>query len=65
MRQRSLLVGLITVLAVGLFLAGCDNAEQGRILRYEKGVYLGQADQPLSAEEQDDLRQRTRLQKDY
>jgi len=60
-----LLVGLITVLAVGLFLAGCDNAEQGRILRYEKGVYLGQADQPLSAEEQDDLRQRTRLQKDY
>lgn len=53
---------LAPALAAGLLLSACDEAEQGRILRYEKGVYLGQPDQALSAELQADLRERTRLQ---
>ena len=32
-------------LAIGL--SGCNQDEQGRILSYEKGTYLGQADQKL------------------
>ncbi|MCG8360581.1 MAG: hypothetical protein MI920_33880 [Kiloniellales bacterium] len=46
------------MLAMGLALAGCDENEQGRILRYEKGTYLGPADTPLDEATRDELRQR-------
>lgn len=52
---------LIPVLAgagLVLALAACDESEQGRILRYEKGTYLGKADSELSEEQRDELRQR-------
>ncbi len=53
-------------LAVGaglvLALAACDEAEQGRILLYEKGTYLGQSDTDLTEEQRDELRSRVRLQ---
>ncbi|MHA1152151.1 MAG: hypothetical protein ACTSQ7_05700 [Alphaproteobacteria bacterium] len=39
------------------------HTKQGRILRYEKGTYLGPKDQALSNEQQADLRARSRLQK--
>ncbi|MFQ5468092.1 MAG: hypothetical protein ACE5DS_08145 [Kiloniellaceae bacterium] len=51
------------MLAVSLVLSACDEAEQGRILRYEKGVYLGQKDPPLSDQDREILRQRTWLQR--
>ncbi|MCH8809387.1 MAG: hypothetical protein IH993_06075, partial [Proteobacteria bacterium] len=48
--------------AAGLVLSACDEAEQDRILRYEKGTYLGPKDQVLSNEQQAELRARTRMQ---
>jgi hypothetical protein len=47
-------------LAVGLL--GCNQDEQGRILSYEKGTYLGQADQKLGESQLRDLEMRTSLQ---
>ena len=50
-------------IAASLFLlTACDEQEQGRILRYEKGTYLGPPDQQLDQETLDRLRQRARLQ---
>lgn len=52
----------IAVLLAGLAVAGCDEAEQGRVLRYEKGTYLGKPDDQLSPGQLDELRQRAKLQ---
>jgi hypothetical protein len=52
----------IAVLLAGLAVAGCDEAEQGRVLRYEKGTYLGKPDTDLTAGQLDELRQRAKLQ---
>lgn len=54
-------LGVAAVFAAFL-LAACDEAEQGRILHYEKGVYLGPADSDLEASQLDELRQRAKLQ---
>ena len=62
MARRSSALLLWPVIALPLVLAGCDEAEQGRILHYEKGVYLGPADTKLDQETIDELRQRARLQ---
>ncbi len=62
MRTKRFLLMLATVFAAGLFLSACDEAEQDRILRYEKGTYLGPKDQTLSSEQQADLRARSRMQ---
>ncbi len=62
MARRSSALLLWPLVALPLVLAGCDEAEQGRILRYEKGVYLGPEDTKLDQETLDQLRQRTRLQ---
>lgn len=50
------------VLGLTLLLGACDESEQGRILQYEKGTYLGQPDTPLTDEKIEDLRRRTTLQ---
>jgi hypothetical protein len=62
MRTKRILLALATVLAAGLVVSACDEAAQDRILRYEKGTYLGPKDQMLTAEQQAELRARTRLQ---
>jgi hypothetical protein len=62
MRTKRTLLALATVLAAGLVLSACDEAEQDRILRYEKGTYLGKTDQALSSQQQAALRARSRLQ---
>ncbi|MHA1598485.1 MAG: hypothetical protein ACTSV1_07160 [Alphaproteobacteria bacterium] len=43
-------------------LAACEPAEQGRILQYEKGVYLGKTEAPLSAAMLKKLRARVAYQ---
>ena len=56
---------LITLAAGGglvLALAACDEAEQGRVLRYEKGTYLGQEDTGLTEQQRNELRARATLQ---
>lgn len=62
MQTKRFLLVLSTVFVTGLVLSACDEAEQGRILRYEKGTYLGPKDQALSNQQQADLRARSRLQ---
>ena len=43
-------------------LGACRSEEQGRILKYQKGVYLGKADTPLSRSARDAVRDRARFQ---
>ncbi len=62
MRSRSSLFALSRAFAASLSLAACDEAEQGRILEYEKGTYLGPKDQMLTSVQQAELRARTRMQ---
>ncbi len=50
------------VVALVILLGACDESEQGRILRYEKGTYLGKPDTPLTDEQVEKLRQRANLQ---
>ncbi len=53
---------VLAFMFVGLMVAACDQDEQGRILTYEKGVYLGQPDTQLSDQQVDQLRQRAAQQ---
>ncbi len=62
MRIRRTLVALSAALAASFLVSACDEAEQGRVLRYEKGIYLGQKDRGLSDQERNDLRAHTRMQ---
>lgn len=62
MARRTSAKVLLTAVAATFLLAACDENEQGRILRYEKGTYLGEPDTKLDQETLDSLRQRTRLQ---
>ncbi len=62
MQTKQFLLVLSAVFAAGLVLSACDEAEQDRILRYEKGTYLGPKDQVLSNEQQAALRARSRMQ---
>jgi hypothetical protein len=43
-------------------LAACDQNEQGRILTYKKGTYLGEPDTPLTEEQVNELRHRAAQQ---
>ena len=62
MRTKRFLLVLPAVFVAGLVLSACDEAEQDRILRYQKGTYMGQKDQALSSEQQAALRARSLLQ---
>ena len=53
---------LCCAVLAGLLLVGCREQEQGRILNYKKGSYLGLADQKLDASQVDSLRLRTQRQ---
>ena len=48
--------------AVAASLSACREEEQGRILLYQKGVYLGKADTGLSEQARRAIRLRTRYQ---
>ena len=61
-RSRVLWVTCCLGLA-GLALAGCREEEHGRILFYDKGVYLGAPDQKLDPAQIDALRYRANDQK--
>lgn len=61
-RARKTFLTAAAILCAGVVLSGCEEDEQDRILRYEKGTYLGQEDQPLGQETLDELRNRTRSQ---
>ncbi len=56
------LIPVVAAAGLVLGLAACDDSEQGRILRYEKGTYLGQSDSELTDAQRQELRARTSLQ---
>ncbi|MEQ8355181.1 MAG: hypothetical protein RH942_06555 [Kiloniellaceae bacterium] len=56
------LIPLLAGAGLVLALAACDQAEQGRILQYEKGTYLGQSDSELTEKQREELRARTMMQ---
>jgi len=62
MQTKRFLILLAMVFTAGLVLSACDEAEQDRILRYQKGTYLGPKDQVLSDAQQAALRARSRMQ---
>lgn len=49
--------------AVALTLSACREEERGRVLNYQKGVYLGAEDQALDQEQLDALRYRATNQR--
>lgn len=53
----------VAVAAAGLVLSACDDAEQGRVLMYQKGDYMGAPDTALSEDTLRALRQRAAQQK--
>ena len=56
------LTGLMALVAAAGLLAGCNEAETGRPLTYEKGVYKGKLDEPLTDAAREQLRQRMSIQ---
>ena len=58
---HGLKAALILTLAVAA-LSACRDHEQGRVLMYEKGTYLGKKDTALSADVRAALEQRATLQ---
>ncbi len=50
------------LLFMGAVLGGCREGEQGRIMSYQKGTYLGPTQAPLPEETREALRQRIRFQ---
>ena len=58
-------LGVVTLICLSAALSACDQEEQGRILSYDKGTYLGPADQKLGAEQVRELEPRTNMQAWY
>ena len=66
--MRQILTKTATVLVIGVIAIGasaCRDEEQGRVLNYEKGTYLGTVDTALSANQLSELVSRSRLQNAY
>ncbi len=53
---------VISIFLTSLVLSSCQE-EQGRILNYKKGVYLGKTDESLTKEQVDKLKLHTSRQR--
>ena len=62
MLHKTRVLTLVAVFGAAFTLAACDEDEQGMILRYEKGTYLGPEDTPLAEEQLEELRRRAKQQ---
>jgi hypothetical protein len=51
------------VIVMSLALQACREDEQGQVLLYEKGIYLGKVDHNLTDAQKEALRYRTTLQR--
>ena len=56
---------LIALTAVVVALSACAEEEQNRLLSYDKGTYLGKADQSLSPDQVRQLMMRSHIQRVY
>ncbi len=61
--KKMKLAAVLTLAAVSVVLGGCRAEEQGRILSYQKGVYLGKPDSEPDAALRRVLRQRVQYQR--
>jgi hypothetical protein len=52
----------LVLLGVALAVEGCREDEQDRVLRYQPGTYLGQADEPLDQQQVEELHERATRQ---
>jgi hypothetical protein len=57
-----ILVGACCIASIGLVLGACRQEEQGRVLNYKAGTYLGKTDQKLSDKQVRELSLRTTRQ---
>lgn len=64
MKSRRIFTVFGTVLASALALVACRAEEQGRITRYQPGVYLGKKDTQLTDAQRERLNQRAAAQGD-
>ena len=55
----------IALTAVVAALSACAEEEQNRLLSYDKGSYLGKADQSLSTDQVRQLMMRSHIQRVY
>ena len=55
----------IALRAVVPALSACAEEEQNRLLSYDKGTYLGKADQSLSSDQVRQLMMRSHIQRVY
>lgn len=62
MKVRKFFAAGFVVCLGATLLGGCRSEEQGRILSYKPGVYLGKTDEKLSDEQNRALRERAVLQ---
>lgn len=56
---------IVSILISSLLLSSCKESEQGRILNYKKGVYLGKKDNTLSKDQVYNLKMHTSRQRSY
>ncbi len=62
MKARRIIRVAGALMMVGVFLVGCRSEEQDRFVRYQPGVYKGQADTQLTAVQRRALRMRSDYQ---
>ena len=59
------ITNFFALIILAFCLASCAEEEQNRVLRYDKGTYLGKADQSLSSEQVRELMARSQNQRVY
>ncbi len=62
MLYKTSLPAVATLVVLALATAACDQDEQGRVLMYKPGEYLGEPDTQLTDEQREVLRQRAKQQ---
>ena len=62
MLKNNLIKNILFVALWAILFAGCRAEEQGRVIRYEPGVYKGGSFTQLSEQQRKQLRQRTAYQ---
>jgi hypothetical protein len=60
---KSKILFLCALVMVATGLVSCAEEEQNRVLRYEKGTYLGKPDQSLSSDQVRRLIMRSHVQR--
>ena len=65
MINRNKIYLIISIFSGCLLLSSCQENEQGRILNYEKGVYLGKKDDSLTKEQEYNLKMHASRQRNF